>query len=55
MFCKKCEKLHYSRAFIEHGLLGHNTETVLGIPSPVLSSGKIIGTRVPGGNVLLNQ
>ncbi|KAJ7309008.1 hypothetical protein JRQ81_008293 [Phrynocephalus forsythii] len=23
-FCKKCEKLHYSRVFIEHGLFGHS-------------------------------
>ncbi|XP_053131235.1 uncharacterized protein C17orf50 homolog [Hemicordylus capensis] len=41
VFCKKCEKLHYSRAFIEHGLLGHNTENLMGMVSPVLSSGSI--------------
>ncbi|XP_077168223.1 uncharacterized protein C17orf50 homolog isoform X2 [Paroedura picta] len=42
MFCKKCEKLHYSRAFIEHGLLGHHSpETLPRIVSPALSTGSV--------------
>ncbi|KAM3851094.1 uncharacterized protein C17orf50 homolog [Vipera latastei] len=40
MFCKKCETLHYSRVFIEHGLLGHSTESLPEAPSPTMSTGK---------------
>ncbi|XP_061461486.1 uncharacterized protein C17orf50 homolog [Rhineura floridana] len=36
MFCKKCETLHYSQAFIEHGLLGHSTESLPKTLSPAL-------------------
>ncbi|XP_033028462.1 uncharacterized protein C17orf50-like [Lacerta agilis] len=41
LFCKKCETLHYSRAFIEHGLLGHSTENLPEALSPALSAGSI--------------
>ncbi|XP_060115622.1 uncharacterized protein C17orf50 homolog [Heteronotia binoei] len=42
MFCKKCEKLHYSRAFIEHGLLGHHSaDTPPRISSPARSTGSV--------------
>ncbi|KAM6466508.1 uncharacterized protein C17orf50 homolog [Liasis olivaceus] len=40
MFCKKCETLHYSRVFIEHGLLGHSTEILPEAMSPTVSTGK---------------
>nr|XP_028564552.1 uncharacterized protein C17orf50 homolog [Podarcis muralis] len=41
LFCKKCETLHYSRAFIEHGLLGHSTENLPEALSPALSTDSI--------------
>uniref|UniRef100_A0A8D0DKK9 DUF4637 domain-containing protein n=1 Tax=Salvator merianae TaxID=96440 RepID=A0A8D0DKK9_SALMN len=49
VFCKKCETLHYSRAFIEHGLLGHCTESLPEILSPAISAGKTEGEKKLGG------
>ncbi|XP_062816585.1 uncharacterized protein C17orf50 homolog [Anolis carolinensis] len=37
-FCPKCRTLHYSRGFIEHGLLGHPP---LGARSPSNSAGSL--------------
>nr|XP_020633490.1 uncharacterized protein C17orf50 homolog [Pogona vitticeps] len=34
IFCRKCEKLHYSPVFIEHGLLGHSPRNLPGDLSP---------------------
>ncbi|XP_070598369.1 uncharacterized protein C17orf50 homolog [Erythrolamprus reginae] len=52
LFCKKCETLHYSRVFIEHGLLGHSTEILPEALSPTMSTGSIdlVGAPVEAEN-----
>ncbi|XP_044312035.1 uncharacterized protein C17orf50 homolog [Varanus komodoensis] len=39
-FCKTCGTLHYSQGFIEHGLLGHSTESLPELLSPTQSTSK---------------